>query len=123
MKLSSKAAVYSAFVFPGAGFFLVKRRELGIVFAIITLLAFFGALNFAMQVAQGIADQIIAGRISPDPTIIMSEVRKALATADNFIYNFSKAVLIVTWLVSIPLSFWMGTMIEKNPEAPNSNNL
>lgn len=117
MKLSSKAAVYSAFVFPGAGFFLVKRRELGIIFAVITLVAFFVVLSFAMPIARGIAEQIVSGRISPNPDIFMDEVRKAIAAIDDFTYHFSKTVLIVTWLVSIPLSFWMGKMIEKNPEA------
>src|SRR5690606_41024092 len=103
MKLSVKSALFSGFVYPGAGFFLLKRYWLLIVFALPATLAFGYILYYVMEVAQTIAERIVNGQIRPDVFAIRSAIRDALA-ADNPLLTTAKIAFAVSWLGSVPRS-------------------
>lgn len=111
MKLSVKSALFSGFVYPGAGFFLLKRYWLLIVFALPATLAFGYILYYVMEVAQTIAERIANGQIRPDVFAIRSAIRDALA-ADNPLLTTAKIAFAVSWLGSVPVSYWLGARAE-----------
>lgn len=111
MKLSVKAALFSGLVYPGAGFFLLKRYGLILLFAVPATLAFGYILYYVMDVAQVIAERIVSGQMPADMFAIRSAIRSALAE-DNPLLTAAKVAFLVSWLGSIPVSYWSGVRAE-----------
>ncbi|HEX5125238.1 MAG TPA: DUF6677 family protein, partial [Rhodocyclaceae bacterium] len=66
MKKSSKALLFSALIFPGAGHLVLKRYARGIALLVPSIVALIVICNDAMQKASSIADKILSGEVSPD---------------------------------------------------------
>jgi uncharacterized membrane protein len=113
MKLSMKAALLSGLLYPGAGFFLFKRYWLGLLFALPATLAIIYIFSYTMDVASVIADRIVNGQIAPTVPAIRAAIQAALAE-ENWHLTLAKIAFIVAWLGSIPFSWWLGVMAEKN---------
>jgi hypothetical protein len=113
MKLSLKAALYSGLVYPGAGFFLMKRYWLVLLFALPATLAVGYIMYYVMDVAQVIAERIVNGQIPADMLSIRAAINKALA-ADNPWLTTAKIAFVISWLGSVPVSYWLGARAEKN---------
>jgi|SRR5690606_7428086 len=111
MKLSVKAALFSGLVYPGAGFFLLKRYWLMLLFALPATLAFGYLLHYVMDVAQVIAERIVNGEIPADMFAIRSAIKSALAE-DNPLLTTAKIAFLVSWLGSIAVSYWSGVRAE-----------
>lgn len=112
MKLSVKAALFSGLVYPGAGFFLMKRYWLVLLFALPATLAVGYIMYYVMDVAQVIAERIVNGQIPADMFSIRSAINKALA-ADNPLLTTAKIAFVIFWLGSVPVSYWLGAQAEK----------
>jgi hypothetical protein len=91
-----KAALISALVFPGAGHLYLKRRARACLFLLPTLAAVMVFLNDAVQQANAIVDQIMAGRMPADPAALAAQLEQqgggsTMATA-------AAAVMVVCWI-------------------------
>lgn len=97
------AALLSAFVFPGAGHFYLRRPLRGCLFlvpALVAALVFFGDV---VRRASALADQVAAGTLPLDPAAIAERLH--LQGGVGASATISGAVLVACWIGSIADSF------------------
>jgi len=75
-KLKSKvvAALLSGLVFPGAGQYYMGRRRRALALAVVAAAAGLLYLNYAMEQASAVADQVLAGRVALDLAAIAARI-------------------------------------------------
>jgi hypothetical protein len=103
MKTSTKAALYSSLIFPGAGYFLVNCKIRGILATSATAICFIGLFLEFFQRAQTITHKIVSGEIPYDVLVIAQHVRA-------MIYSFNTAQVI--WLASTIGIIWVLSTID-----------
>jgi hypothetical protein len=91
-----KAALISALVFPGAGHLYLKRGVRACLFLLPTLAAVMVFLNDAMDQATVIANQIMSGRMPPDPAAIAAQLEQQ--GGGSPLASVAAAVMIVCWI-------------------------
>ena len=74
MKTATKAALFSAIVFPGAGYFVVQKKVQGVIAFLITLAGLSIMMVEAYQKAKIIAEKIVAGVIPLDIQLIREQI-------------------------------------------------
>ena len=99
MKPSHRAALMNAFLFPGVGQLYLKRVARGLLFLAPTLIAALVFINGAMEVAQEVAAQVMAGTVSLDPTVLAARIEAS--PADGPWMNASVYAIIAFWAGSI----------------------
>jgi hypothetical protein len=67
------AALLSALVFPGVGQWYLHRRRLALLFAVPALVAGYVYLNFALDEANALAGQVLAGSVPLDPAALAAQ--------------------------------------------------
>ena len=108
MKMSYKAALFSALIFPGSGHLLLKQYPLGFLFAG-TAAGCIGALVFrAIAIAQTISDQMLSGEIPLDIARISSEISIQSEAAGSTTMTIATWALIFCWLASTVDAFRLG---------------
>jgi len=112
LKLSIKAALYSALVFPGAGYFILQRNKQAIAFLLLTLVGLAGIayepvkqIPLVIQKTQLMAEKIAYGQLPMDLTVIVPMIRQdILNTLDSanptLISNISIALGIL-WFIGV----------------------
>ncbi len=107
MTQASRAALLSAFLFPGSGQFLLKRPLRGLSF----LLPAGGALAVLVHTAVNNALSILA-RIDVQGTIpdiqALSEMAVQASASDAPVYRAGLAVFLACWLLSIVDAYRLG---------------
>ena len=115
MKKSTKAALWSALVFPGAGQLTVGRRLRGLVF-----LGVFAALTWylvddilsrgLMDKANDLAYKILSGEVQPDST----SIDRALNLGpDPLSVQIASWGLFVCWVAGIVDAYRLGLRIDR----------
>lgn len=122
MKPSIKAALYSAFIFPGAGLWELGQKARAAVFAVPALIAVLYMMVGAWGIAWKIADELIieiqaTGQINIDLWGILTQVRQAMAESPNL--ENAQWILVIAWLLSIASSYAVGKLQEQSPPAAN----
>ncbi|WP_133405585.1 hypothetical protein [Parashewanella tropica] len=101
MKPSVKAALYSAFVCPGAGHLLQGHKYRGYGFIALTLLSLIMLINPIFDVAQRISNQILNGEIALDPTVIMKAIHLSVYKDILVTANIGILLLIGCWVLAL----------------------
>lgn len=114
MKLATKAALLSGLICPGSGLFLLKKYWLGLAFIIPALGAFIYILVFATQVATNLAEQIRSGQLPLNPAVLSAEINSALTGEGTGLYSLAKILFLISWLVSIAVSYWLARRFDDN---------
>ena len=101
MRVSVKALLLSAFIFPGVGQLVLQRTILGYslitIAGLATLTIFIHVYNSAMQVVA----RITSGEVPPDFLVIHQLVTEQQASMNTGSLNTALIVLIIAWLVGI----------------------
>jgi TM2 domain-containing membrane protein YozV len=113
MSQSLKAALFSAFIFPGSGQFLLKKHIRGALLAGVSILCVWVLLSTALEKAQEISRKIQSGEIPLDITRITEEVSKLAAGNGTQQAEIATYVLLICWLVGIVDAYWMGRLQDK----------
>jgi hypothetical protein len=119
MSNSWKAALLSAFVFPGVGHFYLKKRISGTVLAGSALASLFFVISKTLESAQRIAEQIQSGEGPVDIAEISALLAEQPAGTDSQLFNIASAVFVVAWLVGILGSYRFGRAMSRT-DAENS---
>ena len=101
MKLSTRALIYSGLVFPGAGYFVVKKTVHGAIAFLITFIGLVVVMIEVFHKAQIIAEKIVMGVIPIDISVIREQI---LVTPGMFNISVVSAVSVViglVWLVGV----------------------
>lgn len=123
MKPSTKAVIYSAFIFPGAGLWSLGQRGRAAVFAIPAIVAVGYMLVGSWRIAQRIADQmaqeiLATGQLSLDLGYILTQVREAVAQHPGL--RDAQWIFIAAWLLSIASSYAVGKLQDEKTFTPES---
>lgn len=113
MSQSLKAALFSAFVFPGSGHFLLKKRVHGSLLAGVSILCVWALLSTALEKAQEISFKIQSGEIPLDINRITEEVSKQVAGGGTQLADIATYLLLICWLLGIVDSYRVGRLQDK----------
>jgi hypothetical protein len=113
MSKSLKAALLSAFIFPGVGHFFLKKYVQGLLLAGIATVCLYLLLVTTIAVAQEISDKILSGEISMDIVRITEAISIQLANSSIQQINITTSLFFICWLVSIIDSYRLGYIEDK----------
>ncbi|MBT6338674.1 MAG: hypothetical protein HOJ48_05195 [Desulfobacula sp.] len=114
MKKATKAALLSAFVFPGAGHLHLKKYIRGVLLAISSFAAIYYLLLTIIETALQIVEKIRNGDIQPDISAISQLLLERSAGSESQLLNIATALLIVCWIISIIDSYRIGRKQDQN---------
>lgn len=108
MKKSIKAALLSAFVFPGAGHLFFRHYRSGIAISGLAAVALYLLISHAITQTLVIANKITAGELALDIPTITAQVQQATTANEAALLSTATIVLIITWVVAVADSFRIG---------------
>lgn len=116
MKKSTKAALYSALLFPGAGLFWLKQYKRAAIFMLPALVITIYILREAMKISHTLSEKITNGSLPIDIGLISLEVSR-LQQQLKLQLNDAILLLMVCWALSILSSYFVGKKLqESGPE-------
>jgi hypothetical protein len=113
MNQALKAALFSAFIFPGSGQFLLKKHIRGALLTSVSILCVWVLLSTALEKAQEISRKIQSGEIPLDITRITEEVSRLATGSGSQQAEIATYVLLVCWLVGIVDAYWVGRLQDE----------
>lgn len=114
MKKSVKAALISAFIFPGLGHIYLKKYLVGILLAGISFVSIYYIISNAVEIAMEISKKIESGAIPPDAAAISALVSQQANAANSQLANIATSVFFICWSIAIIDSYRIGVAQEKN---------
>jgi hypothetical protein len=112
LKKSTKAALLSMLVFPGAGHFYLKKYIPGMLLSIGAAAATYYIVSIAVQTALEVVEKIQAGGIPLETGAIMALVSQQSFAGENAT-NIATITLTTLWVIGILDSFRGGRKFEK----------
>ena len=109
MKESNKAALISAFIYPGVGHFYLKKKISGCVLVVVATYSLFIIADNIMTRAMDIADKIISGQVAPDVTVIRQLISQPQSEAVAQQLSLATTALIIVWIIGIIDSYRLGS--------------
>lgn len=113
MSQSLKAALFSAFVFPGSGHFLLKKPIHGSLLAGVSILCLWALLSTALEKVREISLKIQSGEIPLDISRITEEVSRQVADGSTQLAYIATYLLLICWLLGIVDSYRVGWLQDK----------
>ncbi len=117
MGQSLKAALLSAFAFPGSGHFILKKKVRGTLLAAVTILCLGVLLSTALEKAQEISLKIQSGEIPFDLARITEEASKLASGDGTQQAEIATYLLLFCWLVGIIDAYRLGRLEDKADSA------
>jgi hypothetical protein len=114
MSKSVKAALLSAFVFPGLGHFYLQQRISGTVLAGAAIASLFFVISKSLESALQIAEQIQTAGGPRDIAEMSRLLAEQTAGSEWQLFNMASAVFVGSWLVGIFDSYRTGRAMSKN---------
>lgn len=122
MKKSTKAVLYSALVFPGAGLWWLKHYKRALVFIIPALAALWYLCSTLYDSIAPVYAKMLRdaeeGILVVDPSNMSAlyiklyqEIQQSIAVHQDQLY-IAKAILIAAWICSIASSYFVGKKID-----------
>ena len=108
MKLSIKAPLYSALLFPGSGYFLLQKPKRGVISIAMVCAALLTILQELYSKAVIISEQIKSGNIPFDITIIHQKVTEAIHTLPMTMFVILSIIIGGIWAFSIVDCYLLG---------------
>ena len=119
MKKPTKAALLSAFIFPGVGQVYLKKYTTGILLAGTSFAAMYYLIAKTIESALEISEKIQRGDLQLDIQAITALMSQQPSSTDTQALNFATAVLFICWLIGIVDAYRAGRAREKNQAALN----
>jgi hypothetical protein len=108
MNNSMKAVLLSAFIFPGAGHFFLKKPIPGAALVVTAFAALYLIISNALERALQIAEKIQSGEVQLDVAAIAELVSTQPTGTGTQVLNIATAVLFISWLIGIVDSYRVG---------------
>ena len=121
MKNASKAALWSLFIFPGSGHFVLHKPVPGAAIVGLTLAALTVVVVKAVERAMQIVDKVILGEIPIDFAVILEQVSMQSARADSQLMNITSYSLLAIWLLAAVDAYRIGRRVDSLSSATMSN--
>ena len=114
MNKPMKAALLSAFVFPGVGHFLLKRYIPGAFLAGAAFAGLYFLIAKTLERALQVTEKIQSGEVQPDVATITELASKQAMGTEAQLLNIAAAVLFISWLIGIVDSYRVGRAQDTN---------
>jgi hypothetical protein len=98
MKRKSVGALLSALVFPGVGQYYLGRRTRALLFLVPAIVAAIVYVNFTLDQATTMTDQLLSGKIALDPAAVEAQLT---AQPTPFSVTLAGIVFVVCYVGSI----------------------
>ena len=113
MKKSMKAALLSAFVFPGVGHIYLKRYIPGVVLVGASLAGIYYLTSNAIERSLQIVGKIQSGDVPLDVTAITELVSKQSTGTEAQLLDIATTVIFICWIIGIIDSYRVGRGQDK----------
>lgn len=113
MKNSTKAVLFSAFIFPGAGHFFLKKYVQAIILVGTSSFAVYYLFSKSLEKALQIVEKIESGEVLPDVTAITELLSKQATGNEAQLLDFASYTIIICWLVGIVDSYRVAYLRDK----------
>ncbi len=113
MSKAIKAALLSAFVFPGTGHFYLKKYVTGTLLAGIALASLYLMISRMVERALLIVDKIQSGEVPLDITAIAELLSKQPDGTDTQLYIITWTLFIFSWFIAVADSYRIGRRQDK----------
>ena len=113
MKKSTKAALFSALVFPGVGHIFLKKHIPGGVLVSTSCAAIYYLITKTVERALQITEKIQSGDIQLDVMAITELVSKQSPGSEPNLLSVATTVFIMCWLIGIIDSYRVGCLQDK----------
>lgn len=118
MKISTKAALLSAFVFPGVGHLYLKKHSRGVALIIASCAAIYYVMSLAVEKALQISEMVQSGDLPLDVEAITELVSRQSTGNEYLLVNIATVAFIICWLIGIIDSYRLGCVRDKKDEVP-----
>jgi hypothetical protein len=108
MHKATKAALLSAFIFPGCGHFYLKNKRRGAVFFLFSVGCLFVLIKNMIKIADIISNGILSGDIPLNIASLMAEISSQLSGTNSNLLNIVSLLLVICWGVATIDSFILG---------------
>jgi len=113
MNKSVKAALLSAFIFPGAGHFFLKKYFIGTILSGTAFVTLYVVVTNLVERALQIAEKLQSGEVQLDVETISELVSSQPTGAEAQSLSIAMVVLTVVWLAGITDSYRIGKAQDK----------
>lgn len=107
MKTSTRAALLSALVFPGAGHLYLKKYPVGIGLLVISVGLLYVVLTGVVDEAVAISEQLQSGAVPASAASISALLEQTQAVQTDAL-NLASTALLVCWLAGIVDAYRLG---------------
>lgn len=121
MKIATKAALLSAFVFPGVGHIFLKKYISGLFLVGASLAATYYLISKAVENALQIVKEMQSGGLQLDIMAIAELVSRQSVGAESQLPDIATAAIIICWLVGIIGSYRVGSVRDKKNQLPENH--
>ncbi|HWV16489.1 MAG TPA: hypothetical protein VN030_13735 [Cellvibrio sp.] len=112
MKKSTKAALYSALIFPGAGLYLLKHYVRGNVFLLPALAAILYVIYGITTVTRELSEKVAQNpNAFLDISKLSSDISASIAVHIPF-YHQAISLFVLSWIISTISSYFAGKKQE-----------
>lgn len=115
MKKSTKAALLSALVCPGAGQFWLKKYYSGALFFISFIIGFAFIIQNVSQKTQYVMAKLQQGEITLTITAIEQAINNAPSSLTMAALNNLTTYLLLVWLTASCHAYWLGKKVSTKP--------
>lgn len=113
MKNPTKAALLSAFIFPGAGHYFLKKYIQTVILVSITSSAVYYLISKSVEKALQIVEKIENGEVPPDVATITELLSKQSMGADAQSLDTATLIIGVCWAIGIVDSYRIAYLKDK----------
>jgi K+-transporting ATPase c subunit len=114
MKKSTKAALLSALVFPGAGHIYLKKYLTGSALIGVSFAGLYYLISRAAEEASQLSTQIQSSAAPPDITAITDMVSKWSSSSQGQLLSNITMIITICWIAGIIDSYRLGIKTDKN---------
>ena len=114
MKKSTKAALLSAFVFPGAGHIYLKKYFPGLLLVGVSSLGIFYLISNIVEKASQLVEKIQLGHVQADATAINQLLSSQSTGTESQLLSIATIAIAICWIIGIVDSYRIGRGQDKN---------
>jgi TM2 domain-containing membrane protein YozV len=113
MKKSTKAALLSALVFPGAGHIYLKKYTPGAALIGVSCAGLYYLISSAVEQVSQILAQIQSSAVPPDIATITDLVTKSSSSSQGQLMSNISVIITICWIGGIIDAYRLGVKTEK----------
>jgi hypothetical protein len=103
-----KAALLSAFIYPGMGHFFLRKYAMCVVLVSAFSVPLYFIISEVFSNVERVVEQIKNGEIQLDIAVISESISSSVTSVDAQEFNIKMYVLVIVWLVGIIDSYRLG---------------